>query len=394
MKQGSNYYSLKVNEGSLQLTVAGKTTPAPAPAAFTEDLGVITVDETVIGSLGYDGNVQDNAVLSVGTLGTYRIEGNFGTLNASVTISSGSKAVASGTVKNGVLTFNKGNPVLLTAGDYSLALKSSDKGKTASEYSFAVNTVTVFDKGDTSDDTLASAQELGVVDEPCVLVPDGWVGFGDEIDYYQFTLDSGAKLSFTVSASDAVKFTVWQETGGKLKSLQTVTVKDKPVDTKELLLSAGDYYFSVQSTNAAKGGDADYEVVLNEKSGFFPQGDKTNDTWQMASVQEAKLPGEEITGWVGFGDAADFIKFELEGNGRIELSLDNDTARALSSKQIKLTCLDSQGKSVALAVDKNDPWTVLSKKTVNGGEYYLGVTCANVNKFDTSYCVTTGLLAG
>jgi hypothetical protein len=46
---------------------------------------------------------------------------------------------------------------------------------------------------------------------------------------------------------------------------------------------------------------------------------------------------------------------------------------------------------VALSVLDGD--TLVSKKAVAAGEYYLGVTCANVKKFDTSYSVTTGLLA-
>ena len=108
---------------------------------------------------------------------------------------------------------------------------------------------------------------------------------------------------------------------------------------------------------------------------------------------EPVMEGEEITGWVGFGDAADFIKFELDENGQIQLNLDYATAYALSTKQIKLTCLNEDGKSVAIAVDKNDPCTVLSKNNVIKGAYYLGVTCTNVKKYDTTYNITVGQLA-
>ena len=54
---------------------------------------------------------------------------------------------------------------------------------------------------------------------------------------------------------------------------------------------------------------------------------------------------------------------------------------------------DKDGKSVAVAVDRDDPHFLLSKKPVSAGEYYLGVICANVKKYDTSYSITTGLLA-
>ena len=182
------------------------------------------------------------------------------------------------------------------------------------------------------------------------------------------------------------------QANGKLKSLQSTTLKaGQTLNTKELLLNAGDYYISMQSTNASKGGNADYTATLNENSRFFPAGDNTNNTWKAAALQDARLTGEEITGWVGFGDAADFIKFQLAESGQLQLTLDEDTTNALAAKQIKLTCLDSNGKAVTLSSLSGDE--VTSKKALAEGEYYLGVSCTNVNKFDTSYSVTLGMLA-
>ena len=147
-------------------------------------------------------------------------------------------------------------------------------------------------------------------------------------------------------------------------------------------------------TNAKKGGSADYTVAV-KKSKFYPVGDNSNDTWKDAKKQTAKLAGEEITGWVGFGDAADFIKFQVAQDGKVKLDLDKSTADALSGKKIKLSCLDKDGKAVAVALDKSNPSTLLSKKDVAAGEYYLGVSCANVKKYDDiSYSIKTGLLAG
>ena len=514
LTHGSKTYTLKVAGSTLQLTVAGKSTPAPTPAAFTEDLGVISIGKNVNGSLGYNGNIQDNASFTVGTTGTYRVDGNFGTLNASVTISSGNKAVASGTIKNGVLTFNKGNPVMLAPGNYSLALKSSDKGKTASNYTFAVKSVKLFNKGD--NDSQAAPHQLGSVASAGTLVADGWVGFGDEFDYYAFTLDHAANLVLDYTSTDAAKFTVYNENGkslmnssvkanvplstkaklfqsgtyylavqstnakkggdadftvkvngnsfffsngyngddtpatatnsgivtkpgllnlnwvgvgdefdyqkftlnapaklnftinssnpakftvyqlnekGKLKSLGNVSVKAGTANTKDIFADVGTYYLSMQSTTAKKDGNAFYSVKLNDNSKFYTEGDGTNDTWQAASGQVAKLEGEEISGWVGFGDASDFIKFEIAEKGKIQLTLDEATKTAFASKQIKLSCLDANGKSVAIALDKNDPFTMLSKKDVDVGKYYLGVTCANVKKYDTYYSIKTGQLA-
>ena len=84
--------------------------------------------------------------------------------------------------------------------------------------------------------------------------------------------------------------------------------------------------------------------------------------------------------------------FNVSEDGQIRLGLDAATANALASKKIKLSCIDaSTGKAVAL--DKLAGSTVLSKKGVAAGDYYLGVQCANVKKFDTSYAITAGSLA-
>ena len=193
----------------------------------------------------------------------------------------------------------------------------------------------------------------------------------------------------TVNSTDAVKFTVYNEAG---KSVGNVSVKAGILtSTKDIFATAGTYYLAVQSTNAKKGGSADYSIALNENTIFYPQGDNSNDSWQAAAAKPAKLQGEEITGWVGFGDAKDFIKFQLAGNGQIQLDLNEVTAQAYASKQIKLTCQDAGGKSVGLAAFDGD--TLFSKKAVTAGEYYLGVTCANVKKFNTNYSITPGLLA-
>ncbi len=283
--------------------------------------------------------------------------------------------------------------IMLNAGEYYLAVTSTNASKGGNaDYSLSVNgNSKFFTNGDNSDDKYQDAKNLGTITAAGTL-ESNWVGFGDEYDYRKFTLESGAKLSFTVSSSDAVKFTVWKLVGSKLKSLQNISVgAGKTADTKDLLLNAGDYYISMQSTNASKGGNADYSLSVNGNSKFFPAADNSDDTWKKASSQSAKLPGEEITGWVGFGDPADFIKFELDSAGQISLDMDSVTAKAYGAKEIKLSCLDQNGKSVALS--RFDSNTLISNKEVSAGIYYLGVTCANVKKFDTSYSVTTGLLA-
>ena len=131
----------------------------------------------------------------------------------------------------------------------------------------------------------------------------------DEFDFASLTLDNAAKLSFTVTATDKAKFTIYSlvETGlngedrmtYKRKAIQTSSLKwDKNakvyvIDTKSLLLDrtkAGTtYYISVQSTNAnarKNPGSAYYNVEVNynevkgrKQTQFYSDGDNNLNDW-------------------------------------------------------------------------------------------------------------------
>lgn len=105
-----------------------------------------------------------------------------------------------------------------------------------------------------------------------------FTGYGDAADYAKINLFNDAKLSFTISATDKGKFTIWRldektDKKGKVtysvKSLQATTLKAEKdsllysATTKSLSLAAGEYYISFESTNASKGGIAYYNVSLN-----------------------------------------------------------------------------------------------------------------------------------
>lgn len=170
------------------------------------------------------------------------------------------------------------------------------------------------------------------IDENEASYYNNYVGFGDEIDFLKVHLDDAARLRFEVTASDASKFTIWRwdDRKNKLVSLQESKLKLKKasyikgsslstyyqVETKDLLLESGDYYLSMESTNAAKGGNAYYNVCLYD-SDFFKEGNKEDDEWSAlpdkydlgALPRESKeLVDEE---WVGFGDDIDYRKFTV-----------------------------------------------------------------------------------
>jgi len=333
---------------------------------------------------------------------------DFGFMNGSISIMNKKKTVASGKIKNGVLTFNKGKNVLLDSSvTYTVVVKNTDKKATGIMYSFTLDAVTVFDKGDNSDDgtlikTKGAAGDIGQVgtinaNSKTLLVD--WVGFGDGVDYKAFTLDSAARLAFDLLATDAVGFTLYSLKGKtskkgvttySLTSLQSTSVKANTLKTtKNLLLEAGTYYMAVKSTNAAKGGNADYTISVNDKSMFFTNGNNIDDWTDMkehgpygnVGAISAALPGEIVSDWVGFGDEVDYFKLSF-GNG-----ISGDTSLHITSTgRISVTVYQLQEKKGVYSLKK-----IVSKTVNNTGiikdrffssedDYYICVKSLDAKK--------------
>jgi len=215
-----------------------------------------------------------------------------------------------------------------------------------------------------------------------------WVGFGDAIDYKAFTLGSTSKLSLTITASDAARFTIYSlveasnKKGGKsysLKKLQSVATNAKThtVTTKALRLNQGTYYLCAQSTNAKKGGNSTYTVSLNKSGSEFVTNGSTNDNnWDTAPALNGALSGGELngstTGWVGDGDPVDYRTFttnsanggggyyifslELTNNPKSNLNLsvyeivENSGAKSL--KKLKSATATSKSNGV-IGIERN-----------------------------------------
>ena len=368
---------------------------------------IVTSDEYArrdfIGDIGYGTNYQDDLPFDVVIPGLYNIAGDFGKLNGSIALMNGSKKVASGTIKNGVLKFNNGKGALLDCGkNYSLVLKSSDKSKSASGYNFTLMPGTLYTKWDNSDDwdnmKTAGANgkvgNTGLINEDTAIITDDWVGFGDSIDYQAIALDSAASLVFDVTSTDAVKFTVYSlqsktannVTTYSLKSLMTSTPKlnkatGKYSDTtKALLLDAGTYYISTQSSNAAKGGSADYKVALNSNSVFFTKGDNSDDAWANAPAFEAN---DTVTDWVGFGDAIDYRKLTIEDAARLSFSVESTDAAKFTiwTADAKTGKLKSLQATTLTANKAKTEYSATTKELLLAeGTYYISMESTNAAK--------------
>ncbi len=302
--------------------------------------------------------------------------------------------------------------LLLEEGTYYIAMTSTNaKSGGNANYSIAVNnssSIYYTASNDGAGDDLTNLKTAGITlgDKDKYTVSSAnksmqitdWVGFGDNVDYKELTLDGVAVLNFAVNASDKTKFTIYKlvsktkngVTTYSLKSLQSTTLK-KPKNeteysaiTKNLLLDDGTYYIAMTSTNAKSGGNASYSINLNYSEFRLTEvqksmSDNSDDSWKKAV---ATAPVTSVNNWVGYGDSADYFKFEANDSGKIYLDCSEETLAALKAKEIKISCLNSKGKSVSMTLSED---LYISKKNISAGTYYLGVQCTNVKKYATEY---------
>lgn len=231
----------------------------------------------VVAGVDVNGNVytfhgdNQSATLSspLAVSGKYVLNGNFGDMNGSVTLLNGGARVATGSIKNGVLTFNKNKPVLLnSAADVTLQVtaKKASSDMTYSAVLQPESDTSLFNQVDTVGNTFETAANLGSLTGAGPVAQE-WVGFGDEFDVYAFSLDTAAKLSLDLTSTDAARFTIYDSNG---KSIQSSSLKaNAAVTTKAKLLNPGNYFLAVQSTNAVKGGAASYTVGVAAGTEFF-----------------------------------------------------------------------------------------------------------------------------
>lgn len=204
---------------------------------------------------------------------------------------------------------------------------------------------------------------------------NNYVGYMDEIDYKIIRPVSAAKLSFTVTATGASKFTVYalvdtdkKDKNGnticKVKTLKTVTLSGKDGTfsgrIKDLLLekynSSLEYFVSMKATKTAKGGGAYYNVQLDSDSVFFTKGDNSDDSSELGSMKSLAVasPGAKLLeDWVGFGDTIDFRKFTLSGAAKLSFSLTAGNAAKLTLYQV---------------VTKGSKYTLKTVKSVSVGK--------------------------
>ena len=258
-----------------------------------------------------------------------------------------------------------------------------------------------------------------------------YVGYRDEVDFQKITLNSAARLSFTVSAYGSVKFTLWKLTYNPykkdaytLKALQTRTFKGGGGDTASILLevldSETEYYISVESTDATKTGGENYKIELNNYmdgqgkpcTWFFADGDNGYNGWLLdahknpntmlvsttvtGSNQAVKLDsgisktiaGVSYNGFVGFGDEIDYGKLKVGADAKLTFEV---TAKDAAKFTVYELLANGKKKSVLSGKCKKDHndisgdpvYVYTNTKGVQlkkSGNYYLCVQSTNAKK--------------
>ena len=110
--------------------------------------------------------------------------------------------------------------MLLDEGTYYIGVQSTNAKKGGdADYSVSVDASSIFyTRADNSDDWTRLKTDgesgdigsIGLIESAGTIISDEWVGYGDEWDYKEFSLENAAKLSFRVNAGDATKYVIYK----------------------------------------------------------------------------------------------------------------------------------------------------------------------------------------
>lgn len=243
-------------------------------------------------------------------------------------------------------------------------------------------------------------------------------GVSDVADFAKIELGTGASLKFTVDATVAGTFYVYQIVNGKQKELQKTTVKADNAaksTSKYLHLTAGEYYVAMTPKISGKGDVTGfYNVTLAEDSRFYTDADDGwNDTVYDSTktvlntaieanpivlkrgVTDILLDNNVANGnWVGFSDTIDYAKIELEASANLTFSLDSTDNAKFTLWKLKTTVKKgvatyslTKVASVTVKADKTSSLTKLIEAN-DGNTYYISMESTNAKSGGNAYYTT------
>ncbi len=214
-----------------------------------------------------------------------------------------------------------------------------------------------------------------------------YVGIGDACDMYSFDVASAGEFDLAISNLSAkTKLNIYVWNGKKYKKIKSTGSKfDKITDQIEahidnLMLDEDTYYIEIISGDKGKG-KCNTEYSLDITPSYLPEA-TDNNNWQDATEI---FPDVSLDGFVGFGDAVDYYKFEVDSLDVFDFELAGD------NKNAKMTVYEwdeskDKYKKVATASLKNGE-AMLDDISLDAGLYYVEVLSKDKGKgkYNTEY---------
>ncbi len=176
---------------------------------------------------------------------------------------------------------------------------------------------------DSIGNTFNSAKNIDVIEE---YTNNDFVGKADACDMYCFEPEKAGEFDFVLSGLDAkAKIYLYEYDSGKDKNkkIKSANAKGSTATINDILLDVGTYYFEVVSGDKGKGKfNTDYTLEITPD--YFPDA-TDNNSWQDATEI---VPDVQLDGFVGFGDACDCYKFEVDDLTAFDFDLTGEDKNA------------------------------------------------------------------
>jgi hypothetical protein len=218
---------------------------------------------------------------------------------------------------------------------------------------------------------------------------NGWVGFGDKDDYYKFTTaDNGAiKMNMTMRQQNPhtkYKVALYNAAGKKLKSVTLNGDLGKVTDifTKDVLALKGTYYVKISSAKPDKGTqNGYYDFTINDN--YFIN-EYESDDGKSFTVKDSI--NTSISGWVGFGDAADTYLLDAKA-GSYSVSINGVSAK------LKVTLRDAATGKKVKSWSVTEANKLLLDHSLLKGKTYLEVKASDNGKGKQNSDYTVNIVA-
>ena len=276
---------------------------------------------------------------------------------------------------------------------YFIAVETSDGGKGTinSYYDLSVSEESLPAKNPSSNPSnivfLDSDGNYAVTDE--------WVGFGDAVDYYNFSTANAGSLNISIDVKQDAKLKVslYQYVDGKQKKLKSVTVtytSDNSNLFKDYLLPVGNFLVTVESGDKGKGNENSYYDLT--VSDLYKHPASSNNSFATADQETLQL-NQKTTAeddlWVGYGDPADYYEINLSGDGVFNLGVYDLAAKVKVSVYEKKSegVAGKKISSVTLNAGTNSEKVFKNDMLLDAGSYYVVVesTDKKTAKQETAY---------